>query len=115
VITAGKRFAVLGIVLALLFGYLRARGSTAWLVPWLLVGGTGLICGAIYVAPKQLIVIFLSWAGLVIAFDAILLQDYNPKWLSAIVFWERVFFAHALLSFALLHLFKPGRDPADQA
>lgn len=114
-ITAGKRFAILGILSALLFGYLRARGSTAWLVPWLLVGGAGLISGAIYVNPKHLIVIFLSWTGLVVALDAILLQDYNPAWLSAIVFWERVFFAHALLSFALLHLFRPSRDPSGEA
>ena len=112
-ITAGKRFLFLGLFLALLFGILRARGSTAWLIPWLLTGGVGLICGAIYVYPKYLLTIFLSIIGLVIALSAILLQDYNPKWLSDIVFWYRVFFAHVLLSFALLHLIKPGRDPVD--
>jgi hypothetical protein len=112
-ITAGKRFLFLGLFLALLFGILRARGSTAWLVPWLLTGGVGLICGATYVYPKYLMTVFLSIIGLVIALSAILLQDYNPKWLSDIVFWFRVFFAHVLLSFALLHLIKPGRDPAE--
>lgn len=111
--TAGKRFFYLGILLALICGYLRARGGTAWLVPWLLVGGVGLICGAIYVNPVHLAVIFAGLIGVVIALDAILLQDYNPKWLAAFVFWARVFFAHFLLSFALLRLIKPTRDPAD--
>ena len=114
-IPAGKRFLFLGLALALLFGYLRARGSTVWLVPWLLTGGVGLICGAIYVYPADLKVIFLSLIGLVVALSAILLQDYNPKWLSDIVFWVRVFFAHVLLSFALLHLIKPRRDPPEDA
>jgi hypothetical protein len=113
-ITAGKRFLFLGLFLALLFGYLRARGSTAWLVPWLLVGGVGLICGALYVYPTDLTVVFLSLIGLVVALSAILLQDYNPRWLSDIVFWARVFFAHFLLSFALLHLVKPRRDPPEE-
>jgi hypothetical protein len=112
-ITAGRRFLYLGIFLAILFGILRARGSTAWLVPWLLTGGVGLICGAIYVNPKHLATVFLSLIGLVIALSAILLQDYNPKWLSDIIFWLRVLFAHVLLSFAFLRLVKPGRDPAD--
>ena len=114
-IPAGKRFLFLGLFLALLFGCLRARGSTAWLVPWLLTGGVGLICGAIYVYPADLKAIFLSLIGLVIALSAILLQDYNPKWLSDIVFWVRVFFAHVLLSFTLLHLIKPRRDPPEDA
>ncbi|HVF71353.1 MAG TPA: hypothetical protein VM940_07070 [Chthoniobacterales bacterium] len=112
-ITAGKRFLYLGLFFAVLFGILRARGSTAWLVPWLLTGGTGMICGLIYVKPQYLTTVFLSVIGLVVALSAILLQDYNPKWLSDIVFWFRVLFAHILLTFALSHLLKPGRDPVD--
>ena len=112
-IPPGKRFFYLGLILALLFGILRARGSTAWLVPWLLTGGVGLICGAFYVKPPQLVIVFAALIGVVIALDAILLQDYNPPWLSALVFWQRVFFAHFLLSFAFLRLLKPARDPAD--
>jgi hypothetical protein len=112
--TTGKRLLLfLGLLLALLFGYLRARGSAAWLIPWLLVGGAGLICGVLYSYPTGLRIIILSLIGLVVALSAILLQDFNPTWLSDIVFWVRVFFAHFLLSFALLYLVKPRRDAPD--
>jgi hypothetical protein len=114
-IPEGKRVFYVGIVVTLICAWLRARGWNAWPWLWLFTGGFGLICGAIYVYPADLKVIFLSLIGLVIALSAILLQDYNPKWLSDIVFWVRVFFAHVLLSFALLHLIKPRRDPPEDA
>jgi hypothetical protein len=97
----------LGLLLALIFGYLRATGSTAWPVPWLLVGGLGIICGIFDFAPRETTFAFLSLIGLVVALSAILLQDFNPGWLNAIVFYVRVFFAHFLLSFSFLQLFKP--------
>ncbi|MEY2558632.1 MAG: hypothetical protein QOE34_2057 [Verrucomicrobiota bacterium] len=101
---------ILGLLLALLFGYLRALGSTAWLVPWLLVGGVGIVCGLLNVIPSERNTAFLSLIGLVVALSAILLQDFNPHWLNAVVFFVRVFFAHVLLSFAFIHLFKPTEE-----
>jgi hypothetical protein len=101
---------IIGLLLALLFGFLRALGSTAWLVPWLLVGGAGIVCGLLYVAPSERKLTLLILIGLVVALSAILLQDFNPWWLTDIVFWVRVFFAHALLSFSFIHLFKPIQE-----
>ena|SRR2546428_4820954 len=101
---------IIGLLLALLFGYLRATGSTAWLLPWLAVGGFGILCGLFNVVPSETKVAFLSLIGLVVALSAILLQDFNPSWLNGIVFYVRVFFAHFLLSFAFIHLVKPVRE-----
>lgn len=110
-----KRFFTVGLLLALLFGYLRARGSTAWLVAWLFVGGVGLLCGVFDFSPKEMPRAFLSLIGLVVALSAVLLQDFNPKWLSDIVFYLRVFFAHFLLSFSFLQLVKTGNDPQEDS
>ena len=109
-IPEGKRVFYVGIVITLICAWLRARGWNAWPWLWLFTGGFGLICGAIYVKPEHLLVVFASLIGVTIALDAILGQDYNPKWLANLVFWGRVFFAHFLLSFALLRLLKPTRD-----
>jgi ABC-type thiamin/hydroxymethylpyrimidine transport system permease subunit len=104
-----KVLLLIGLVLALLFGCLRANGSTAWPIPWLLVGGLGIACGIFDFLPREAPVALLSLIGLVVALSAILLQDFNPGWLNAIVFYVRVFFAHFLLSFAFLQLLWPGR------
>jgi hypothetical protein len=101
---------IIGLLLALLFGYLRATGNTAWLLPWLAVGGFGILCGLFNVAAGEINIAFLSLIGLVVALSAILLQDFNPGWLNAIVFYVRVFFAHFLLSFAFIHLVRPVRE-----
>ena len=103
-----KLFLLIGLLLALLFGYLRATGSMAWPVPWLLVGGLGILCGIFEFPPREVPIAFLSLIGLVAALSAILLQDFNPGWLNAIVFYVRVFFAHFLLSFAFLQLLRPS-------
>ena len=42
-----KVFLLIGLLLAIIFGYLRAIGSMAWLVSWLLVGGVGDPCRGI--------------------------------------------------------------------
>jgi hypothetical protein len=102
-----KLFLLIGLLLALFFGYLRATGSMAWPVPWLLVGGVGILCGVFDIAPRGIKIAFLSLIGLVVALSAILLQDFNPGWLNASVFYVRVFFAHFLLSFSFLQLLKP--------
>ena len=109
-IPEGKRVFYVGIVITLICAFLAARGCNPWPWLWLPCGGFGLICGAIYVKRDQLLVIFASLIGIVIALSAILGQDYNPKWLATLVFWGRVFFAHFLLSFSLLRLLKPARD-----
>ena len=103
-----KLLLLIGLLLALLFGYLRAMGSMAWPIPWLLVGGLGILCGIFEFPPREIPKAFLSLIGLVVALSAILLQDFNPAWLNGIVFYVRVFFAHFLLSFAFLQLLKPG-------
>ena len=108
-----KVFLLIGLLLAFLFGYLRATGSTAWPLPWLLVGGAGILCGVFEFPPMEIPIVFLSLIGLVVALSAILLQDFNPAWLNAIVFYVRVFFAHFLLSFAFLQLLRPSRKHSE--
>lgn len=104
-----KVLLLIGLLLALLFGSLRAAGSTAWPIPWLLVGGLGIACGVFDFLPREAPVVLLGLVGLVVALSAILLQDFNPGWLNAIVFYVRVFFAHFLLSFSFVQLLWPGR------
>jgi hypothetical protein len=100
---------ILGLLLALLCGFLRALGHTPCFLPWL-VGGSGILCGLITMIPTDRNVVYLSLIGLVVALTAILLQDFNPTWLNDLVFFVRVFFAHVLLSFSFIHLVRPTRE-----
>jgi hypothetical protein len=100
---------IIGLLLALLCGYLRALGNIPCYLPWL-VGGSGILCGLLSLVPIDRKIIFLSLIGLVIALTAILLQDFNPAWLNDIVFFVRVFFAHVLLAFSFVHLIRPVRE-----
>ena len=104
-----KIFFVLGLILALIAGFLRATGYTLFILPWL-VGGMGIICGLFPPSPRERNIIFYCLIGLVVALSAILLQDFNPGWLTDIVFFIRVLFAHILLSFAFVHLVKMDRS-----
>jgi hypothetical protein len=104
-----KIFFVLGLLLALTAGFLRATGCTLFLLPWL-VGGAGIVCGLFPPSPRERNVVFYSLIGLVVALSAILLQDFNPGWLTDVVFFVRVLFAHILLSFAFVHLVKTDRS-----
>jgi hypothetical protein len=104
-----KIFFVLGLILALIAGFLRATGCTLFILPWL-VGGTGIICGLFPPSPRERNIFFFSLIGLVVALSAILLQDFNPGWLTDVVFFVRVLFAHILLSFAFIHLLKTDRS-----
>jgi quinol-cytochrome oxidoreductase complex cytochrome b subunit len=104
-----KIFFILGLILALIAGFLRATGATLFILPWL-VGGTGIICGLFPASPRERNILFFSLIGLVAALSAILLQDFNPGWLTDVVFFVRVLFAHILLSFAFVHLVKIDRS-----
>ena len=106
-----KLFFVIGLVLALVAGFLRATGVHLFILPWL-VGGMGIICGLFPASPGERNLVFYCLIGLVVALSAILLQDFNPGWLTDFVFFIRVLFAHILLSFALVHLVKT--DSSDQ-
>ena len=109
-----KLFFVLGLILALLAGFLRATGANPPLLPWL-VGGAGIICGLFPPSPRERNLVFYCLIGLVVALTAILLQDFNPGWLTDIVFFVRVLFAHILLSFAFIHLVKTDRSDQEAA
>lgn len=100
---------VLGLLLALLAGFLRSTGCTLCILPWL-VGGTGIVCGLLGAIPTERKIIFLSLIGLVVALSAILLQDFNPGWLTDVVFFVRVLFAHILLSFSFVRFVMTDRE-----
>jgi hypothetical protein len=100
---------IVGLLLALLCGYLRALGNTPCYLPWL-VGGSGILCGLLTTITTDRRIIFLSLIGLVVALTAILLQDFNPAWLNDFIFFVRVFFAHILLAFSFVHLIRPARE-----
>ena len=53
---------------------------------------------------------FWGSLGLVVATSAILLQTFNPDWLSHIVFYVRVFFAHVLLVLALARFLQLAKN-----
>jgi hypothetical protein len=76
------------------------------LLPWL-VGGAGILAGFLNTSRKTKTALF-TLIGLVVALTAILTQPFNPAWLSHIVFFIRVFFAHALLSAAVLYFLNDG-------
>ena len=49
-----KVLLLIGLLLALLFGYLRGTGSMARPIPWLLVGGLGILCGVFEFPPREI-------------------------------------------------------------
>jgi hypothetical protein len=81
-------------------------GFVANLLPWL-VGGAGILAGLLNASRKAKTALF-TLIGLVVALTAILTQPFNPAWLSHMVFFIRVFFAHALLSAAVLYFLNDG-------
>ena len=80
-----------------------------WWLPWL-VGGLGVAAGFLNVTAEETRGFLIATIGLVVALTAIHAQHYNPEWLSNIVFYARVFVAHALLIVALMRFFKTARD-----
>jgi hypothetical protein len=92
--------------LAPLPAHASVPGFVANLLPWL-VGGAGILTGLLNTSRKTKTTLF-TLIGLVVALTAILTQPFNPAWLSHMVFFVRVFFAHALLSAAVLYFLNDG-------
>lgn len=107
----GKKLLVVGLILAVLsaliapvYPWKPPTSFLAQLFPWL-VGGTGILTGLLNFHRAEKGLTLLKLVGLVVALTAILLQPFNPAWLNNIVFFARVFFAHALLAMGALSIF----------
>jgi hypothetical protein len=79
------------------------------IVTWLIIGGLGVVTGAVAWKAASRGIAVLSIL-LVVSLTAILMQPYNPNWLQNIVFWVRVFVAHLGLAYGALGVLfpKPG-------
>jgi hypothetical protein len=110
IFVAGLLFAVLCAVfvsaLAPVAAWTTVPGFVGNILPWL-VGGAGILAGLLNTSRKTKTALF-TLIGLVVALTAILTQPFNPVWLSHVLFFVRVFFAHALLSTAVLYFLNDG-------
>lgn len=102
--TLVKLLFLIGIAIAAAVGLAGLGGIFPWIV-----GGSGVVTG-IAVWRHRTPQIVLTTSALVIALTAILLQPFNPKWLSDIVFFIRVFIAHVVLGAAALTIFFPPEE-----
>lgn len=82
---------------------------TSSVLPWV-VGGLGILVGLLNVTAGERKRLLLCGIGLVVALTAILAQTFNPDWLSAVVFFIRVFVAHVLLVVSLIWFFQTAKD-----
>jgi len=92
--------------LAPVVAWATVPGFVGNILPWL-VGGAGILAGLLNTSRKTKTALF-TLIGLVVALTAILTQPFNPVWLSHVLFFVRVFFAHALLSAAVLYFLNDG-------
>lgn len=76
------------------------------IVTWLIIGGLGVVTGAVAWKAGTRGIGVLSIL-LVVSLSAILLQPYNPNWLQNVVFWVRVFVAHLGLAYGALGILLP--------
>jgi hypothetical protein len=95
---------VAGLVVAVVSAFVESS-----ILPWV-TGGLGIVVGLLNVTEAEQKRVLLCGIGLVVALTAILAQDFNPDWLSQVVFFVRVFVAHVLLVVALIWFFKTAKD-----
>jgi hypothetical protein len=94
---------VIGLVIAVIAAFVPSA-----ILPWV-VGGTGILTGII--AWKQgARGIVLATIVLVVSLSAILQQWFNPRWLSDMLFFIRVYIAHIGLAAGLLTVFAPRAE-----
>jgi hypothetical protein len=94
---------ILGIVIAVV-----ASVVTSSLLPWV-VGGTGILTGIVAWKTGARGILILAIV-LVVSLSAIREQPFNPAWLTAAVFFVRVFCAHVGLATGLLGVLVPQKD-----
>ncbi len=75
------------------------------ILPWV-VGGTGILTGVIawWQGTRGIVVLMIV---LVVSLSAIRDQFFNPKWLTDVVFFIRVYCAHAGLAAGILGVLAP--------
>lgn len=96
-----KLLFAIGIVIGAVVGFTGAGGIFPWIV-----GGTGIVTGLVawrHRTPSFLIICI----ALIVALSAIKEQPFNPDWLTRVVFFIRVFVAHAALAAGALTVFLP--------
>ena len=78
------------------------------LLPWV-VGGTGILTGILAWRAGARGILILAIV-LVVSLSAIREQPFNPEWLTAAVFFIRVYVAHVGLACGLLGVLAPQKD-----
>ena len=78
------------------------------LLPWI-VGGTGIVTGIVAWKRGMRGILILSIV-LVVSLSAIREQPFNPRWLTDLVFFIRVYVAHVGLAVGLLGVLAPRPD-----
>jgi hypothetical protein len=91
----------IGIVLAAVVGFLSLGGIFPWIV-----GGTGIVTG-FFAWKHKTAGILITAIALVVALSAIIQQEFNPAFLTRVVFFIRVFVAHVALAAGALTVFLP--------
>ena len=94
---------VVGVVLAAI-----ASVVDLGLLPWI-VGGTGIVTGIVAWKRGMRGILVLSIV-LVVSLSAIREQPFNPRWLTDLVFFIRVYVAHVGLAVGLLGVLAPRPD-----
>ena len=94
---------IAGIVIAVVASLVSSS-----LLPWV-VGGTGILTGIIAWRTRARGILILAIV-LVVSLSAIREQPFNPEWLTAAVFFIRVFVAHVGLASGLLGVLAPQKE-----
>ncbi len=94
---------IAGIVIAVIASVVASS-----LLPWV-VGGTGILTGIVAWKTGARGILILAIV-LVVSLSAIREQPFNPAWLTAAVFFVRVFVAHVGLASGLLGVLAPQKE-----
>ncbi len=105
-----------GVVLAAVVGFWIGFNPPGYpanllqeLAPWV-VAGLGVLTGFLNIKAQEIRSFLIAGIALTVALISIQDQFYNPEWLRAVVFFDKVFITHAVLLVGFIAFFKTAKD-----